>query len=200
MTALLTDPLAESQRLIDALEQHAAELPFADEHLALHRPTRQELERCQHTSDQAVAAWRAALAQRWECEVAGRRLYKQIYRQYVEHYGSAERPEVRRIASGREDSDTSPTELLADLRRLQADLALHNSTPFAARRQEVQHAVESLEAAINEAAQREVQRRASVLDRRMVQEVFRRARTTTQRAISAHFGENLAPELRDLLA
>src|SRR5689334_11890764 len=97
MTALLTpvDALAESQRLITVLERRRSELPFADDILAVHRPTHADLERSSARSDNAVEAWRAALARRWECEIAGRRIFKQIVRQLADHYGGASAPEVQ---------------------------------------------------------------------------------------------------------
>ena len=50
-----TDALAESQRLIAAIEQLRGELPFADDILAVHRPTHQELEiSCPHQSQRII--------------------------------------------------------------------------------------------------------------------------------------------------
>lgn len=199
MTSLLAaDPLMESRRFITLLEQHAAGLPFAAEHLELHRRTWQALEHCQHRSDTAVATWRTALAHRWEREVAGRRLYKQIYRQYVEFYGSADCPEVQRIADGHSDSNASPADLLIDLRRLHADLALHPAAPFVARCSDVLHACATLELALHEASRCEAERRSAVLERRIVQESFRRACLHTQRAISEHFSSAIPLEFDEL--
>ena len=111
-----TDALTESYRLITMIEQLRGELPFADDILALHRPTHHELEISAAKSEQAVAAWREALARRWESEVAGLRLYKRIVRQLAEHYGSEDAPEVQMLSRGGTKADSSPAELLT-LRR-----------------------------------------------------------------------------------
>src|SRR6266516_3848480 len=197
MTALLApgDALAESQRLIAALERRRSELPFADDVLAIHRPTHQNLERSSSSSDDAVEAWRAALARRWECEVAGRRLYKQIFRQLAEHLGRDDAPEIQLLSRGEAEVNSSPAELLHDLHRLQAALELVGaSLPFA----EVERTCAGLEAAIAEANSSEEQRRASALERRMAQEAYRRARATTQRALIEHYGSNLTNEFAEL--
>jgi chromosome segregation ATPase len=202
MTALLApgDALAESQRLIAALERRRSELPFADDVLAIHRPTHQNLERSSSSSDDAVEAWRAALARRWECEVAGRRLYKQIFRQLAEHLGRDDAPEIQLLSRGEAEVNSSPAELLHDLHRLQAALELvRASLPFAAQRlAEVERICAALESAIAEANSSEEQRRASALERRMAQEAYRRARATTQRALIEHYGSNMTNEFAEL--
>src|SRR5262245_15142288 len=81
------DAIAESLRLIDAVERALTDLPFADSILDLHRTAHRGLEQCHDASEAAVGAWRAALARRWESEVAGRRLYKQVLRQLTDHLG-----------------------------------------------------------------------------------------------------------------
>lgn len=202
MSALLAtaDALAESERLIAALEQHRAELPFADDILALHRPTHHDLECSNASSEQAVAAWRSALARRWDCEIAGRRLYKQIFRQLVEHYGCATAPEVQMLSRGEAEINSSPSELLGDLRRVQAALATGlSSLPFAQRRLiEVERACAALERAIAEARACEAQRRTTAIDRRLAQEAYRRARAATRRVLVEQGGEALASEFAEL--
>jgi hypothetical protein len=203
MTAITPDidPLAESQRLIAALERHAADLPFAAEHLALHRPMYQTLVRCKTASDSAVAAWRAALAQRWEWEVRGRRVYKQLQRLYVEHYGSDEHPRVQLVTSSEDDVDSSPSKLLTDLRRIQNDLTLNaKDLPFAERIHELTYVCARLEQAIAESATCETARRYSVVERRMAQEAYLRARNSTQGAIRSHYGEQISAEMHELLS
>jgi hypothetical protein len=203
MSALLTpsDALAESQRLIVALEQRRSELPFADDVLAIHRPTHEDLARCSARSDDAVEAWRAALARRWECEVAGRRLYKQGVRQLVEHYGRGA-PEVQLLSRGGAEVDSSPSELLHDLRRLQAALELAQSAlPSAAERlDEAAQVCAALDMAITDATSREEQRRTAALDRRMAQEAYRRVRATTRRVLINHYGGSMVGEFADLFA
>jgi hypothetical protein len=201
MSALLapSDALAESQRLIAALERRRDELPFAEDVLAIHRPTHESLARSSVESDDAVASWRAALARRWECEVVGRRLYKQGVRQLAEHYGR-EAPEVQLLSRGGAEVDSSPAELLRDLRRLQAALELARvALPSAVDRlDEVARECVALEAAITDAATREEQRRTAALDRRMAQEAYRRARAMTRRALLDHYGGAMAAEFAEL--
>lgn len=201
MSALLapSDALAESQRLIAALERRRDELPFADDVLAIHRPTHESLARSSTRSDDAVEAWRAALARRWECEVAGRRLYKQGVRQLAEHYGR-EAPELQLLSRGGAEVDSSPAELLHDLRRLQAALELAQaSLPEAAERfAEVERECAALEMAIADANAREEQRRTAALDRRMAQEAYRRARAMTRRALVDHYGGAMVAEFAEL--
>jgi len=193
-----TDALAESQRLIGMIEQLRGDLPFADDILALHRPTHRELETSATRSEQAVAAWREALARRWDSEVAGLRLYKRVVRQLAEHYGGEDAPEVQMLLRGGTDSDSTPSELLADLRRLQAALSV--GLEFARERlPEVEQACAVLESAITDANQSETQRRVAVLDNRMARESYRRVRGETRRLLVAHYGEHMAHEFTDLL-
>lgn len=200
MLSTLADALTESTRLIAALERRRDELPFAEHRLAIHRPAHQELESSRASSERAVEAWRAALARRWECEVAGRRLYKQIVGQFAAFYGSTSAPEVQMLSRGEAEVNSSPAELLGDLRRLQAALAMGTATlPFAAERlPEVEQACAALEAAIAEANTCERQRRAAVLDYRMAQEAYRRARATTRHALIEHYGGRLASDFAEL--
>lgn len=194
-----SDALSESQRLIAALERRRDDLPFVDDILAIHQPTHHELERSRLRSEQAVEAWRNALARRWGCEVAGRRLYKEIFRQFVEHYGDSA-PEVQVLSRGEAEADSSPSELLRDLRRLQAALVTSGAAmPFVERRlPEVERACDALHRAIDEADVCEAQRRAAVLDRRMAQEAYRRARAATRRTLAEHYGDQLASDFAEL--
>lgn len=193
-----TDALAESQRLIATIERLRGELPFADDILALHRPTHHELETSATKSEQAVDAWRAALARRWEAEVAGLRLYKRIVRQLAEHYGSERAPEVQMLSRGGAETESSPSELLTDLRRLHAALSV--GLAFARERQpEVELACAALESAITDANQSETRRRVAVLDNRMAREAYRRARGETRRRLVEHYGEHMTSEFTELL-
>jgi hypothetical protein len=193
-----SDALVESHRLITMIEQMRGELPFADNMLALHRPTHQNLENSAAKSEQTVAAWRRALARRWESEVAGLRLYKRIVRQLAEHYGSEDAPEVQILSRGGTEADSSPAELLTDLRRLQAALSVGLGVARE-RLPEVEQACAALENAITEANQSETQRRVAVLDNRMAHEAYRRVRGETRRRLVEHYGEQMAHEFAELL-
>jgi hypothetical protein len=188
------DAIVESQRLIAAIEQRRAELPFAEDVLATHRTMHRELETSHTSSEQAVAEWRAALARRWDCEVAGRRLYKQVMRQLVEFYGTSEAAPVTLLSRGGAEAESTPSELLEDLRRLRAALQIESAPPFAAERWAQIAAVhDDLEQAISQANACEHRRRTAVLDSRMAREVYRRVRGETVRALAAHYGETVPP-------
>lgn len=192
MTTLPTpvNALQDSERIIQLLEQRHDEFPHAEEFLAVHRPTHQELERNKQITEQAVTAWREALAYRWTCEIAGRRLYKQIYQQFTEFYGSADAPEVQLISRGGAEENSSPAELLVDLRRMEAALIVNSERlPFATQRlSELVDVCTSLDEAINATNVYESERRASVLEQRMVQETYRRLCHTTRQALAEHYG------------
>lgn len=197
MLLALGDAIEESRRLIEILEQQGPTLPLAAQLLAAHRPAHQALELHQAQSEQAVAAWRSALAVRWECEVRGRRVFKQIYHQLVEHYGSVQAPEVQVLSREGAEVDSTPAELLGDLRRLRAHLALHEQQlAFAAERLlEIDEACAALERAIAETAGREATRRAAVINRRLAQEAYRRLRGATREALIEHTGADIVVDL-----
>jgi hypothetical protein len=192
MTTLPTpaNALQESERMIELLEQRRDEFPHAEELLAIHRPTHQELERNKRITEQAVTAWRESLAHRWNCEIAGRRLYKQIYQQFTAFYGSADAPEVQLISRGGAEENSSPAELLVDLRRMEAALVVNNERlPFAAQRlSELGEVCTMLDEAIKATNAYESERRTSVLEQRMVQETYRRLCNATRRALTEHYG------------
>jgi hypothetical protein len=195
------DAIAESQQLIARLEQLRDELPLAEDILAVHRPTHHELQSSQAKSERAVAAWRAALARRWDCEVAGRRLYKRTLRQLAQHYGGDDTPAVQAISRGEAEANSSPAELLTDLRRLQAALlAGLAALDFAGERlPQIEQHCAMLEAAIAEAHLRETQRRVATLDNRMASAAYFRARKHTGHLLAEHFGERSDPILGGLL-
>jgi hypothetical protein len=203
MTTLLapTHALEESQRLIATLEQLRSEIPFVEDILAVHRPTHSELEQSHIRGEQAVAAWRAALAKRWECEVAGRRLYKRILRQLSAHYGGDHAPEIQLLSRGGAEADSSPAELLADLRRLQVATLVGNAAQLFAgeSEDEIEQVCVALEHAIAAANTYETQRRNAALDNRLANEAYRRARTQTRRRLAQHYGERLAGTFGELL-
>ena len=197
MTTLLApaDAIAESQRLIAALELRRAELPFADATLDAYRSMHRELAMSYSSSEQAVAEWRAALARRWECEVAARRLYKQVLRQLREHYGADTGP-VSLLSRGGAEAESTPAELLEDLRRLAAALAITGvPAEIAARAPHVEEACLELARAIGQVAACEHRRRQAALDNRMAREVYRRVRGETGRALAAHYGSGVPEDL-----
>jgi len=203
MTTLLAPihALEESQRLITTLEQLRHEIPFAEAILAIHLPTHSELEQTHIRAQQTVTAWRAALALRWECEVAGRRLYKRILRQLSAHYGGDHAPEIQLLSRGGAEANSSPAELLADLRRLQAALSVGSAAGLFAGEGggELERTCAALEDAIAAANTCETQRRNAALDSRLAKEAYRRARSETRRRLAEHYGERLTSAFGELL-
>jgi hypothetical protein len=203
MTTLLApdDVLSESQRLLAALTHLDAELPFAHEMIAAHKPVHLEIQRTHEQSEQAVSLWRGALARRWECEVSGRRLYKRILRKMVDFYGSEHAPEVQLLSRSGAEANSSPSELLADLRRLHAALDV-GSAPFYDFRLQTQIEQEcaALQQAIAETNTHENERRNAVLDHRMAREAYRRLRSETLRRLQMHYGDQFASTVGDLFS
>jgi hypothetical protein len=194
------DVIADSEKLISALERRRGELPDADQLLAQHRATRNNLEQCITLSRAAVEAWRGALAQRWEHEIAGRRLYKQTLRQLTEHFG-ADAPEIQLLSRGGAEINSTPQELHEDLARLIAGLTLHeHSLEFAsARSAQLLTCATALEHAIESARVAEHRRRNAVLDSRMACELFRRACDETFARLTQHYGAQLPDEFERML-
>lgn len=202
MTSLLApaNSLLDSQRLIAAFDRLRSELPLANEILDTHYPLHLKLQQTHQASEQAVTAWRAALASRWECEVAGRRLYKRILRQLIGLYGE-QAPEVQLLSRGGAEANSLPSELLADLRRIGAAFAVGASLLATHELQsELHQTCTALEQAIETTRQCETQRRNAVLDHRMAGEVYRRARTATHRKLLAFYSNGLDSSLSELFA
>jgi hypothetical protein len=185
------DAIADSARLIAILERHRNDVPEIEGLLTAHRTTHHQMTTSYHASEDAIAAWRAALARRWTCEIAARRLYKQTLRQIVQHYGTAETPTIRLISRGGAEADSTPAELLEDMRRLHAVLSLEAATlPFAGQRLvEIAQSCAALESAIHDVAESERRRRTAVLDLRIAREVYRRMRRETYQALVNRLGD-----------
>jgi hypothetical protein len=195
-----SDAIVESLRFISAIEERRALLPFAGDLIALHQYAHRNLEACHAASETAVEAWRSALARRWDCEVAGRRLYKQIVRQMTDYYGEGS-PQLLLVSRGGAEANSTPAELLDDLRRLHAALTVELvQIPFAAERlPQVSQAAAVLEAAIHEAQETEHRRRIAVLDSRMAREAFRRTCEESFGKLAAHYGDRFNDEFSELL-
>jgi hypothetical protein len=190
-----TEAIEESRRIIEALERRRHTLPLAVRLLETYRPAHEALEQNNTLSVQAVSAWRGALAHRWACEVAGRRIFKQLFQQLAEELG-ADAPEVQLLSRGGAEANSLPSELLSDLRRLRAALALDNDqhsiqVPLA----ELDHICAELEQAITETHVREAERRTAVINRRLAQEAYRRIRKTTRDMLWQQGGIDLDQEI-----
>lgn len=146
--------------------------------------TAEALLRAQAQSERAVAEWRMALAERWDCEVAALRLYKQIMRQMIEHYGRLDMLEVQLAVGGTLERHTTPGELLNDLCHLRSALVAGDlGRPFADRLAELTITIAALDQAISVAAQRETARRTAARDRRAAEEDHHRTSRPRQATI-----------------
>ncbi len=185
------DAIADSARLIAILERHHQDVPEIESLLTAHRTTHYQMATSYRASEDAIAAWRAALARRWTCEIAARRLHKQTLRQIVQHYGTAEAPTIRLISRGGAEADSTPAELLEDMRRLHAVLSLEvESLPFAGQRlNEIAQSCAALETAIHDVAESERRHRTAVLDLRIAREVYRRMRRETYQTLVSRLGD-----------
>jgi hypothetical protein len=206
MTASLAplDAITESIRLISSLEQHRDAISSVDSMLDAHRQVHNDLILCHEASEAAVNAWRVALARRWDCEVAGRRLYKQALRQIADALGALS-PQIQMLSRGGAEANSSPSELLKDLRRVQACLTIEApQLSFAAERlRQIEQICLALELAISEAQHWEHRRRNAVLDNRMARESFRRICEETFGKLSAHYGIHFSdefPEFAEIIA
>lgn len=153
-----------------------AELPSIRDELERHLKLRYELERRQLEAEEALANWRTALARRWKCEVAGQRLYTQIYRQLESFYG-ADAAYLQIINPTRSGVARTADELLADLQRLMASCELMEPRPdfIEARLVELAEAVLQLDQALTRTSQCEELRRTAMLSHRLAQGTFRRS-------------------------
>lgn len=197
MTQLSTSPydiLEDQDRLIAVLERYRTSLPFVDEELTFHQTLRRELEQHQGISEQTLAEWRQALAQRWECEVVGQRFYQRIQRQLRDYFGT-DSPHLRLLAPDNNERARTAAELLTDLRRLEASLRLlHPRPPFVALQlAELTQVCADLASALNRTQHCETQRHTAMLEQRLTYNLYQQARKQTRRLLVEHLGEQILP-------
>jgi hypothetical protein len=184
------DIMNEQDRLIEVLERYRTHLPFVDQELARHQSLRQELELHQGISEQTLAAWRQALAQRWECEVVGQRLYQQIQNQLHDYFGT-DSPHLRIALLNSDKKARTAAELLTDLRRLEASLRLMQPRPPFVRLQlaDLTEVCTNLEQALTWTQHCERQRHSAMLEQRLAHNLYEQVRKQTQRLLTEHLGE-----------
>lgn len=166
-----TDWLSEAR-----IPPEYAALPSIRDELECHLKLRHELEQRQIAAEEALAHWRTALARRWKCEVAGQRLYTQIYRQLETFYG-ADATYLQIINPARSGVARTTDELLADLQRIMAFCELMEPRPdfIEIRMIELAETVFQLDEALTRTSQCEELRRTAMLSHRLAQGTFRRS-------------------------
>jgi hypothetical protein len=194
------DTLAESSRLIEVLERCCAEFPLAKSMLDAHRPAHSTLETSTLRTQQALEAWRSALATRWQYEVKARRIYRQGFDLLREHLGP-DTPELRLVSRGGAEVNSLPEELVADLRRLHSAMALW--LPASDEREQLLNEVSStsdmLETAIEQTNECERDRRVAMLERRIAQQRYRRIRAKTRKTIAENYGHLAYSQVAEIL-
>jgi hypothetical protein len=193
MTQAATNPFAPegAHNLIKLLERHRTTLPFADEEIAYYTDLRNSLDAQRQHSEETLSAWRSSLSRRWECEVTGQRVLIHVQRKIVALYGD-DAVSMRVIAPGRLASAMTPSDLLNDLRRLEASIALlMPRPPFADETlAQLADAATRLSTAIDDTARCEAERRTALLDQRLALSLYERACGRTRQLLA----EVLGPE------
>jgi len=192
-TTPLTTHLEHTNRVIALLEQHRSYLPFADEDLARHRQLRETLTERYQRSEQALAQWRMALAQRWMSEVAGQRSYNVVQRQICEYYGE-HTPYLQLLASTYQTRACTATDLLVALRRCEASLRLlAPQPPFAgAALASLAQVIDELAHAVDETQHWEAIRRNLLIEQRLAAQLCFQALGRTRQRLAAIVGEDIA--------
>jgi hypothetical protein len=181
-----TSPEAMTE-LIALLEQRRAELPFADEELARHRALRSALDDQTARGEQTLAAWREALSRRWEAEVNGQRVYTAVQRRLASYFGN-DTTYLQLVAPSHPSAALTPSNLLADMRRLEASLSLLRPQPPFAEESltRMRAAGDALGAAIDWSERCEAERRHVLIEQRMAANLYERVCQKTCRLVEAY--------------
>lgn len=125
-------------------------------------------------AEQALGAWRAALARRWACEVAAQRVYKAAQRELALHRGDDPSEPFAPILPG---VASTPPGLLHELRRIAAVLELlaPRSPSVAGALVGLCIAGDELEAAIADTDSCEAERRRLMSEERVVARLLERS-------------------------
>lgn len=184
---LQTPPIDPLNQIITLLDQLRHRLPFAEEELVHHTQLQAILAEQQEQSAAALAAWRAALAVRWECEVRAQRLYAHVRRQVIEVVGT-DAPYLRLFEPDSAAGALTATDLLNSLRRLAAVLGLmHPQPPFAEQAlADLATMSAELQAAITRTEQCEEERRRVQAEQRLLLELCHRSYRRTRHRIAEH--------------
>jgi len=183
-------PIDDSQQFIALLESQAPQHPFVGEELARHRVLYSELQHRQDFNEHTLREWRAALTRRWECEIAGQRLFTQIQRQLREHFGT-DSLQVEAVAPVLDSNAVTAADLLMALRRMHAGLTLlQPSPPFVAERlSQLKPVLTALAEALEQTRLCEAARRQAVLNQQLARGAYERARNQTRHLFIEQLGE-----------
>jgi len=186
---LQTPPADPLNQIITLLEQLRNRLPFAEEELAYHTQLRAMLAEQQEQSAAALAAWRTALARRWECEVQAQRLYTYVRQQVIDAVGT-DAPCWQLVEESPADGAWMATDLLNNLRRLAivVDLIQPALPSHKAIQAELQTMAARLAHAIQETERCEEERRRVQAEQRMLNELCQRSYRRTRQRIVTHLG------------
>lgn len=141
--------------------------PSIAEEARRHQLLSEALSAQRQLADQARAAYRAALARRWSCEVAAQRAYKAAQRALAAHGGAAPSEPFAPASAG---ADSTPRGLLAETRRTAGLLEQIAPSPAFAVEGLVRLRIagDELEAAIIETDACEAERRRLASEERVV--------------------------------
>jgi hypothetical protein len=187
---LPTSPIEPLNQIIAVLQQLRHRLPFADEELVHHAHLQAMLAEQQKQSAAALAAWRSALAARWECEVRAQRLYTRVRRQVLT-LPDAEKAYMPLFESEVGSGTLTAQDLLHSLRRLTAVLSIiQPPPPFAEQALTDLKAIASeLQAAIIHTDRCDEERRRIQAEQRLLLELCHRAYQRTRHRIAEHLSE-----------
>lgn len=172
-------------QLLRLLELRRAEIPFADEELARHRTLRKALDEQITRGEQALNDWRKALSQRWEAEVYGQRVYITVQRRIAGYFGN-DATYLQLVAPSQPSAALTASNLLADMRRLEASLALLRPRPPFADESlaEIRAAGDRLDGAIAWSERCEAERRRVLIEQRMATNLYERVCQKTRRLVA----------------
>jgi hypothetical protein len=172
------------------LELRRSELPFADEELARHRALRNALDEQHARGEQTLTDWRQALSQRWDAEVSGQRTYIAVQRKIADYFGN-DAVYLQLVAPSQPAAALTASNLLADMRRLEASIALLRPRPPFAEESlaQIREAGDRLAGAIEWSEHCEAERRRVLIEQRMANNLYERVCQKTRRLVASHSGK-----------
>jgi hypothetical protein len=193
MTALLMlqAPSPEAVgRLVALLERYRHTSPLLAEELTRQQTLTHTLAEHRIHGERTLSAWRTALSRRWACEVDAQRALRKVQRQLTDLLG-ADDAHAALFGSAPGDAQSTPTNLLAELRRLEAAIDLLTPRPpFAeSARTRLRLASDELASAIEESQRCENERRSVLSEQRVAMSLYERAYERARRLLSSEIGD-----------